>query len=102
MSLATPTLAGDPSGRSRPGVTDTPVARLEGELRRLRGRRRAWEEALERVSNALLTLRRANRALAEENSILRLELQRLEQDPPNVSGTHGWSSAEPDDEHLPS
>ena len=67
----------DPRARDRPDVTDARVARLEAEVLRLEGRCRAHVHALEGVSGAVLTLRRANRALNEENSLLRLELERL-------------------------
>lgn len=56
---------------------DARVARLEAEVLKLGGRCRAREHALERLSGAVFTLRRANRALTEENSIRRLELERL-------------------------
>ena len=53
------------------------VAREQVALKRLDGRCRAREHALEHLTAALLTLRRANRALSEENSLLRLEVERL-------------------------
>ena len=75
---ARPTLVtGDPGARGRHGATDRRVAGLEAEVVKLGARCRAREHALERISGALLTLRRANRALTEENSLLRLELECL-------------------------
>jgi hypothetical protein len=70
-------VTGDPGARDRSGAADTRVARLEAEVEKLGGRCRAREHALERLSGAVLTLRRANRALTEENSLLRLELKHL-------------------------
>ncbi len=52
------------------------VVRLQLELKKLEGRCRARELALERLSAALSILRTANRALSEENSLLRLEVER--------------------------
>ncbi|MGZ6589088.1 MAG: hypothetical protein ACXVHX_33035 [Solirubrobacteraceae bacterium] len=79
MTQARPTLVtGDPAARDRPDAADTRVAHLEAEVLKLGGRCRAREHALERLSGAVLTLRRANRALTEENSILRLELEHLQ------------------------
>ena len=87
ITQARPTLVtGDPGARDRPDATDARdrpdatdarVAHLEAEVLKLGGRCRAHEHALECLSRAVLTLRRANRALTEENSILRLELERL-------------------------
>jgi regulator of replication initiation timing len=51
---------------------------MEDELARLRHRCRAREEALEHLSAAVITLRRANCALSEENSLLRVEVERLQ------------------------
>jgi hypothetical protein len=67
----------DPRARDRPDVTDARVARLEAEVPRLEGRCRAHVHALEGLSGAVLAVQRANRALNEENSLLRLELARL-------------------------
>ena len=67
----------DPRARDRAGVTDARVARLEAEVLKLEGRCRAHVHALDGLSGAVLTLRRANRALNEENSLLRSELARL-------------------------
>ena len=53
------------------------VARLHVALKRLETRCCARELALERLSAALSILRSANRALTEENSLLRLEVERL-------------------------
>jgi hypothetical protein len=79
ITLGTPTLAaGDSAGLGPHDTIDTGVVGLEIELRRLRVRCRAREDALDRAANALLMLRRANRALAEENAILRGELDRLQ------------------------
>jgi regulator of replication initiation timing len=51
---------------------------IENELARLSHRCRAREEALEHLSAAVIRLRRANCALSEENSLLRLEIERLQ------------------------
>jgi chromosome segregation ATPase len=53
-------------------------AELEQEVARLTGRCRAREHALEHLSVAVTKLRRANGALSEENSLLRLEVERLQ------------------------
>lgn len=76
---ATPTLVTDDrKACDRPDSTDTHAARLEAEVLKLQGRCRAHEHALECLAGAVLALRRANRALTEENSILRLELERVQ------------------------
>jgi hypothetical protein len=67
----------DPRARDRPDVTDARVARLEAEVLKLEGRCRAHVHAMEGLSGAVLTLRRAHRALNEENALLRLELAHL-------------------------
>lgn len=69
-----PTL--DAGGREAADRPDIRVARLEAEVRKMAERARAREHALEHLSGAVLTLRHANRALTEENSLLRLELER--------------------------
>ena len=48
------------------------------EVRRLLRRCRQHEHAVERLSNAVLILRRGNDALREENRLLRTELERRE------------------------
>jgi phage shock protein A len=53
------------------------VVRLKGEVAKLEDRCRAHEHAMEHLSAAVIRLRRANGALSEENSLLRLELERL-------------------------
>jgi hypothetical protein len=53
------------------------VARQQVALKRLEARCCARELALERLSAALSILRSANRALTEENALLRLEVERL-------------------------
>ncbi len=68
LTLATPHRKADAGGAH--------VARLHMEVKKLEGRCRAREHALERLSAALITLRKANRALSEENSLLRLEVER--------------------------
>ncbi len=60
----------------RADVAGASVARLQMALKKLDRRCRAREHALERLTAALLALRKANRALSEENSLLRLEVER--------------------------
>lgn len=54
----------------------TSLARLTKEVAQLQRGRRAHEEALSRLAAAVIKLRRANGALTEENSLLRVELER--------------------------
>jgi hypothetical protein len=56
---------------------DTEVPRVKDGVRKLGAHRAAHEHALERMSSAVLVLRRGNLALKEENASLRLELARL-------------------------
>jgi hypothetical protein len=56
---------------------DTEVPHVGDEVRRLAARRSPHEHALERMSSAVLVLRRGNLALKKENASLRLELARL-------------------------
>jgi len=65
-------LGGDLHAESTPSV-----ARLKSDVARLEERCRAHEHAMEHLSAAVTRLRRANGALSEENSLLRLELERL-------------------------
>ena len=57
------------------------LAGLEREMRRLRHRCRAREDAVDRLAAAVLMLRQANRALHEENAILKVELERFARRP---------------------
>ena len=69
-----PTLdAGGREATDRSDGADIRVAHLHAEVRQLGERARARDYALEHLSGAVLTLRRANRALTEENSLLCLE-----------------------------
>lgn len=68
LTLVSPLREAD-AGRGR-------VARLQMEVKKLERRCRAREHALERLSAALTTVRNANQALSEENSLLRLEVER--------------------------
>ena len=66
--------------RSRPSedhATDGGLALLEDELLKLRKRCRARELALARMASAVSTLRRANRALNDENVLLRQHVAEL-------------------------
>jgi hypothetical protein len=56
---------------------DTEVPRVSDEVRKLGAQRCAHEHALERMSCAVLVLRRGNLALKQENTSLRLELASL-------------------------
>ena len=69
--------------RSRPSedhTTDGGRALLEEELLELRKRCRARELALASVASAVTTLRRANRALNDENVLLRKQVAELLQE----------------------
>jgi uncharacterized coiled-coil protein SlyX len=59
------------------------VAGLEADVRKLGRRCLAREHAIESLSAAVIALRRANRALSEELSLLRLEIERLRAHEPN-------------------
>lgn len=59
------------------------VAGLEADVRKLGRRCLAREQAIESLSAAVIALRRANRALSEELSLLRLEIERLRAHEPN-------------------
>ncbi len=59
------------------------VAGLEADVRKLGRRCLAREEAIESLSAAVIALRRANRALSDELSLLRLEIERLRPHVPN-------------------
>ncbi len=59
------------------------VSGLEADVRKLGRRCAAREQAIESLSAAVIALRRANRALSEELSLLRLEIERLRADAPN-------------------
>jgi hypothetical protein len=61
-------------GRSRSSPS---VVRLEKEVAKLRRNYSQREEAVARLAAAVVKLRRANGALNEENSLLRLEVERL-------------------------
>ena len=52
------------------------------EVRRLLRRCSQHEHAVERLSNAVMILRRGNDALREENRLLRLELERRDRSQP--------------------
>ena len=58
-------------------ATDGGLALLEDELLKLRNRCRARELALARAAGAVSTLRRANRALNDENALLRQQVAEL-------------------------
>ena len=78
ITRARPTSAGlNGEIRDRPDSTDAHIDRLERQIRKLGTRCRARERALEHLSDAVRALRRANRALTDENAILRLELEQL-------------------------
>jgi hypothetical protein len=68
LTLVTPQPPADAGGAN--------FARLHMEVKKLEGHCRAREHALERLSAALITLRNTNRALSEENSLLRVEVER--------------------------
>ncbi len=61
------------------------VAGLEADVRKLGRRCLAREQAIESLSAAVIALRRANRALSEELSLLRLEIERLRPHEPNAA-----------------
>lgn len=67
----------DPPWHSQARATDGCVAPLEEELVKLRKRCRARELALERMARAVATLRVANRALNDENGLLRQQVAEL-------------------------
>lgn len=67
----------DPSWHSQGRAIDGCVARMEEELVKLRKRCRARELALERMARAVATLRLANRALNDENGLLRQQVAEL-------------------------
>ncbi len=61
-------------GVQRTGDDHGPVADLEAEVLRLAKRCRAHENALAKMAGALQALRQANRALNEENVLLRQQI----------------------------
>jgi uncharacterized coiled-coil protein SlyX len=61
------------------------IAGLEADVRKLGRRCLAREQAIESLSSAVMALRRANRALSEELSVLRLEIERLRAYEPNAA-----------------
>ena len=61
---------------------DSRVALVDEELSKLRKRHRARELALAQMAGALATLRRANRALTDENALLRQQVAELKERPP--------------------
>ena len=67
------------AGQARDDATDAGVALLEDELLELRKRcsRKPAELALARMAGAVSTLRRANRALNDENVLLRQQVAEL-------------------------
>ena len=73
--------------RSDGRPTDDGMARLEKELVMLRKRCRARELALVSMAGAVSTLRRANRALNEENALLRQQIsEQGETSVPRIDG----------------
>ena len=62
----------------RPHAIDGRVAIVDEELSKLRRRCRARELALASMAGAVATLRRANRALTDENTLLRQQVAELE------------------------
>ena len=73
-------LGAEQDDRCRPSedhATDGGLALLEDELLKLRKRYRARELALARMASAVSTLRRANRALNDENVLLRQHVAEL-------------------------
>jgi len=69
----------DPSRHPHQRAVDSRVAVLEEELLKLRKRCRARELALAGMAGAVDTLRRANRALNDENGLLRQQVAELKE-----------------------
>lgn len=69
----------DPAWHIQRQAVDRRVALLEEDLLKLRKRCRAHELALARMAGALTTVRRANRALSDENRLLREQVGPLNQ-----------------------
>ena len=67
----------DPCRRGEASATQGGPAGLEKELLMLRKRCRARELALASMAGAVSTLRRANRALSDENTLLRQQVSEL-------------------------
>jgi hypothetical protein len=76
------TLEAEAQDRARPGeapVTDAGRSLVDEELVMLRKRARARELAVASMAGALNMLRRANRALSDENALLRQQLTELKE-----------------------
>ncbi len=86
--------AAEHTGVQRAGGDDARVAHLEDEVLRLGKRCRAHENALAKMAGALQTLRDANRALNDENALLRQQIAELTHRP-SRSARRRWELGAP-------